>query len=118
MDIYVVHLWKVPNRFNDKEINGIEMLFQDIKRGNIVEFSMYVMSNFVVVDKKEKIKTTTNRWTINFAQKTTVLPIPHPNFILETFSFKPIVELLGADKIDDSILIDVIGEVVRKEGPR
>ncbi|RYR18157.1 hypothetical protein Ahy_B03g062788 [Arachis hypogaea] len=124
----------VPNRFNDKEINGIEMVLQDIKggrirasipkplfkkwRGNILEFSMYVMSNFIVVDKKEKIRITTNRWTINFSQKTTVLLVPHPSFPLEAFSFKPIMELLQADKIDDSILTDVIGEVVEKEDPR
>ncbi|RYR08214.1 hypothetical protein Ahy_B05g075789 isoform A [Arachis hypogaea] len=67
-------------------------------RGNILEFSMYVMSNFIV--------------------KTTILLVPHPSFPLEAFSFKPIVELLRVDKIDDSILIDVIGEVVEKEDPR
>ncbi|KAL4365303.1 hypothetical protein AHAS_Ahas07G0092600 [Arachis hypogaea] len=53
-----------------------------------------------------------------FSQNTTVLSIPHPNFSLEAFSFKPIVELLRADKIDNSILINIIGEVVGKENPR
>ncbi|RYR31923.1 hypothetical protein Ahy_B01g056868 [Arachis hypogaea] len=65
---------------------------------------MYVMFNFIVVDKKENIRTTTNRWTINFSQRTTViLPIP---------------ELLAAEKLDGSLLIDVIGEVIGKENPR
>ncbi|RYR34962.1 hypothetical protein Ahy_A10g050030 [Arachis hypogaea] len=69
------------------------MVLQDIKkwRGNVVEFNMHVMSNYIVVDEKEKIRTTVNRWTINFSQETTVLLIPHPN---------------------------VIGEVIEKEDPR
>ncbi|XP_020980075.1 2-methylene-furan-3-one reductase isoform X1 [Arachis ipaensis] len=74
----------VPNRFNDKEINGIEMVLQDIK-GCRIRASI----------PKPLIK----KWR-------------------EAFSFKPIVELLRVDKIDDSILIDVIGEVVEKEDPR
>ncbi|RYR09757.1 hypothetical protein Ahy_B05g078162 [Arachis hypogaea] len=79
---------------------------------------MYVMSNFIVVDKKEKIRTTTNRLTINFSHRTTVISVSHPSFPLEAFSFKPIPELLAAEKLDDSLLIDVIGEVVGKEDPR
>ncbi|RYQ85602.1 hypothetical protein Ahy_B10g105166 [Arachis hypogaea] len=93
------------------------MILQDIKggrirtsipkllikwRGNILEFNMYVMSNFIVVDKKEKIKITTNRWTINFSQKTTVL--------------LPIIELLRADKIDNSILIEDPRELITNKG--
>ncbi|XP_016196227.1 uncharacterized protein LOC107637311 [Arachis ipaensis] len=132
--VYVVHLWEVPNKFNKNEINGMEMLLQDMKggriqasipkplvkkwRGSILEFNMYVMSNFIVVDKKEKIRTTRNRWTINFSQRTTVIPVSHPSFPLKAFSFKPIPELLAAEKLDDSLLIDVIGEVVGKEDPR
>ncbi|RYR34758.1 hypothetical protein Ahy_A10g049773 [Arachis hypogaea] len=76
------------------------------------------MSNFIVVDKKEKIRTTINRWTINFSQRTTIILVSHLNFLLEAFSFKPIPELLVAEKLDDSLLIDVIGEVVGKEDPR
>ncbi|RYR09756.1 hypothetical protein Ahy_B05g078161 [Arachis hypogaea] len=29
--VYVVYLWKVPNKFNENEINGMEMLLQDMK---------------------------------------------------------------------------------------
>ncbi|KAL4369989.1 hypothetical protein AHAS_Ahas06G0020900 [Arachis hypogaea] len=87
-------------------------------REKIVQFNMYVMSNFIVVDKMEKVKTTTNRWTINFSNKTRVVPIVHPSYPLEAFCFQPISEFLAADKLDDSILIDVIGEVVGKEDLR
>ncbi|RYR02651.1 hypothetical protein Ahy_B06g081454 [Arachis hypogaea] len=79
---------------------------------------MYVMSNFIVVDKMEKVNTTTNRWTINFSNRTRVFPIVHPSYPLEAFCFQPISEFLAADKLDDSILIDVIGEVVGKEDSR
>ncbi|RYR37527.1 hypothetical protein Ahy_A09g042406 [Arachis hypogaea] len=104
--VYVMHLWEVSNKFNKNEINSMEMLLQDMKassvcfqgdriqvsilkslmkkwRGNILEFNMYVMSNFIVVDKKEKIRTTMNRWSINFSQRTTVIPVSHPNVISE-----------------------------------
>ncbi|XP_072059828.1 replication protein A 70 kDa DNA-binding subunit A isoform X1 [Arachis hypogaea] len=132
--VYVVHLWEVPNRFNEKEINGIEIVLQDVQggriqasipkpllkkwRGKIVEFKMYIMTHFIVVDKKEKTKTTNNRWSLSFSHRTTVQPVSKPSYPLEAFSFKPIPELLDADKLEDSVLIDVIGEVVGKEDPR
>ncbi|RYR28492.1 hypothetical protein Ahy_B01g052630 [Arachis hypogaea] len=78
---------------------------------------MYVMSNFIVVDKMEKFKTTTNRWIINFSNRTRVVPVVHSSYPLEAFCFQPILELLATDKLDDSILIDVIGEVIGKEDP-
>nr|XP_025621400.1 uncharacterized protein LOC112712679 [Arachis hypogaea] len=79
---------------------------------------MYIMTHFIVVDKKEKTKTTNNRWSLSFSHRTTVQPVSKPSYPLEAFSFKPIPELLDADKLEDSVLIDVIGEVVGKEDPR
>ncbi|KAL4365979.1 hypothetical protein AHAS_Ahas07G0160200 [Arachis hypogaea] len=35
--VYVFHLWEVPNRFNEKEINGIEMVPQDVQANVIWE---------------------------------------------------------------------------------
>ncbi|XLR23530.1 hypothetical protein S83_051430, partial [Arachis hypogaea] len=74
-------------------------------RGKIVEFKMYIMTHFIVVDKKEKIKTTNNRWSLSFSHRTTVQPVSKPSYPLEAFSFKPIPELLAADKLEDSVLI-------------
>ncbi|XLU53591.1 hypothetical protein S245_048239, partial [Arachis hypogaea] len=87
-------------------------------RGNIVEFNMYIMTNFIVVDKKEKTRTTTNRWSINFSHRTIVVLVSRPSFSLEALLFKPFLELLATDKLSDAILIDVIGEVVGKEDTR
>ncbi|XLR35502.1 hypothetical protein S83_063402, partial [Arachis hypogaea] len=87
-------------------------------RGFFEEFKMYTMSNFIVVDKMEKIKTTRNRWTLNFSHRTVVVRVENPSFPLESFCLKPIPELLAAEKLDDSQLLDIIWEVVGKEDPR
>ncbi|RYR19531.1 hypothetical protein Ahy_B03g064334 [Arachis hypogaea] len=67
---------------------------------------MYTMSNFIVVDKMEKIKTTRNRWTLNFSHRTVVICV------------QPIPELLAVEKLDDSQLLDIIGEVCWEGGPK
>ncbi|XLS64880.1 hypothetical protein HN51_024854 [Arachis hypogaea] len=124
--VYVVRIWENPNMYNQKEVNSIEMVLQDIKgeriqasinkglfkkwRGFFEEFKIYTMSNFIVVDKMEKIKTTRNR--------TVVVRVENLSFSLEPFCLKPIPELLAAEKLDDSQLLDIIGEVVGKEDPR
>ncbi|RYR57899.1 hypothetical protein Ahy_A05g023577 [Arachis hypogaea] len=86
-EVYVVHLWELPSKFKDKEINGIEMTLQDIKaRWEDPSFNPQI-----------------------FGQK-----LERKNCTVQ----HRISELLAADKLDDSILIDVIGEVVGKEDPR
>ncbi|XLS91704.1 hypothetical protein HN51_067712 [Arachis hypogaea] len=132
--VYVVRLWEAPSRYNLKEINSIEMVLQDSQGGriqasvpkalvrrwndNLAEFKMYKMSNFIVVDKREKTKTTMNRWTLNFSHRTVVLLVENPTFPLQAFRLTQIPELLNADRIDDSQLVDIMGEVVGKEDPR
>ncbi|XLR46029.1 hypothetical protein HN51_030116 [Arachis hypogaea] len=132
--VHVVRLWKAPCRYNPKEINSIEMVLQDsqarriqasvpkalVRRwnDNIDEFKMYKMSNFIVVDKREKTKTSMNRWTLNFSHRTVVLLVENPTFPLQAFRLTQISELLNADRINDSQLIDIMGEVVGKEDPK
>ncbi|XP_025603635.1 replication protein A 70 kDa DNA-binding subunit A-like isoform X2 [Arachis hypogaea] len=132
--VHVVRLWKAPCRYNPKEINSIEMVLQDSQGGriqasvpkalvrrwndNIDEFKMYKMSNFIVVDKREKTKTSMNRWTLNFSHRTVVLLVENPTFPLQAFRLTQISELLNADRINDSQLIDIMGEVVGKEDPK
>ncbi|XP_072087972.1 uncharacterized protein [Arachis hypogaea] len=119
--VHVVRLWKAPCRYNPKEINSIEMVLQDSQGGriqasvpkalvrrwndNIDEFKMYKMSNFIVVDKREKTKTSMNRWTLNFSHRTVVLLVENPTFPLQAFRLTQISELLNADRINDSQLI-------------
>ncbi|QHN77120.1 replication protein A 70 kDa DNA-binding subunit A-like isoform [Arachis hypogaea] len=79
---------------------------------------MYTLSNLIVVEKMENIKTTTNRSTLNFSHRTVVVRVENPSFPLKPFCLNPIPELLAAKKLDDSQLLDIIGEVVGKEDPR
>ncbi|XLR20906.1 hypothetical protein S83_048818 [Arachis hypogaea] len=126
--VYVVRLWEAPSRYNLKEINSIEMggrIQASVPKAlvrrwndNLAEFKMYKMSNFIVVDKREKTKTTMNRWTLNFSHRTVVLLVENPTFPLQAFRLTQIPELLNADRIDDSQLVDIMGEVVGKEDPR
>ncbi|QHO12363.1 Replication protein A 70 kDa DNA-binding subunit A [Arachis hypogaea] len=66
--VYIVRIWEVPSKYNKKEIGSIEMILQDCKggriyatipralaekwSGNIIEFEMYTMTNFIVFDNK------------------------------------------------------------------
>nr|XP_029153348.1 uncharacterized protein LOC112769619 [Arachis hypogaea] len=162
-NVYVVRISEVPNKYNEKEIGSIEMILQDSKgdrihasipksvvarwKGNIFEFQMYVMSNFIVVGNKTKPKTTNSNWILMFSQRTTVTHINNPSYPLEAFHFRSISDLLNAERLDDTYLfgdyylhylknccvnfvqnlffkidsscsLDVIAEVVRKEDPR
>ncbi|XLU30255.1 hypothetical protein S245_066321, partial [Arachis hypogaea] len=87
-------------------------------RGFFEEFKMHTLSNLIVVEKMENIKTTTNRSTLNFSHRTVVVRVENPSFPLKPFCLNPIPELLAAKKLDDSQLLDIIGEVVGKEDPR
>ncbi|MED6122655.1 hypothetical protein PIB30_041834 [Stylosanthes scabra] len=85
---------------------------------SVEEFKMYVMSKFIIVDKKLKTRAAENNWTLTFSHMTIVEPVAEPSFPLEPFWFHNIAELLTADVIDGSQLIEIIAEVVGKEEPR
>ncbi|RYR08163.1 hypothetical protein S83_051955 [Arachis hypogaea] len=132
--VYVVRLWESPSKFNEKEVGSIEMILQDIKGdrirasipnpvlkkwlGNIQEFCMYMMSNFIVVDNKIKSRVTSVKWVLTFSHWTIVSPVENPSYFLEAFQLKTISELLNAEKLENTELFDMIAEVVGKEDPR
>ncbi|XLR48636.1 hypothetical protein S83_033296, partial [Arachis hypogaea] len=84
----------------------------------IVEFQMYTMKNFVILDNTTYPKVTPDKYILVFSHQTRVHHVEHPSFPLDAFRLKSFKELLNADKLDDSELIDIIGEVVGKEDPR
>ncbi|MED6208887.1 hypothetical protein PIB30_049335 [Stylosanthes scabra] len=89
------------------------------KYGNSVEeFKMYIISNFIVQDKRIKTLAAQHKWTLTFSIRTVVELVEEPNFPLNQFRFINISELLTADTIDGSQLIDIIVEIVGKEEPR
>ncbi|XLV01040.1 hypothetical protein S245_015411 [Arachis hypogaea] len=132
--VFVVRAWDVPSRFNDKEVMSMELVLQDSKghrlqasipkplvkkwKDVIVEFQMYTMKNFVVLDNTTYPKVTPDKYILVFSHRTRVHHVEHPSFPLDAFRLKSFKELLNADKLDDSELIDIIGEVVGKEDPR
>ncbi|RYR66469.1 hypothetical protein Ahy_A03g012457 [Arachis hypogaea] len=71
-----------------------------------------------IYDMLMDVNPTKLQWNFKGGRIRASIPKPLVKKWRKTFSFKPIVKLLQADKIDDSILIDVIGEVVGKEDPR
>ncbi|RYR04833.1 hypothetical protein Ahy_B06g084616 [Arachis hypogaea] len=85
--------------------------------GNIFEFQMYVMRNFIVADNKSKPKTTNSNWKLILFQRTTVKHVNNPRYPLEAFRFKSISDLLNAERLDDIYLFDMIAKVVEKEDP-
>ncbi|RYR67266.1 hypothetical protein Ahy_A03g013581 [Arachis hypogaea] len=84
----------------------------------IMEFQMYTMKNFVVLDNTTYPKVTPDKYILVFSHRTRVHHVEHPSFPLDAFRLKSFKELLTADKLDDSELIDIIGKVVGKEDPR
>nr|XP_025702539.2 replication protein A 70 kDa DNA-binding subunit A-like [Arachis hypogaea] len=104
--VYVIRVWELPNRYNEGEVGTIEVIIEDSQgtrlqvsipkslvskwRGVLVQFQMYIMTNFIVVDNQKG----------NISRG------------------KTIRELLNVEKIDDSALFDMIGEVVGKEDPK
>ncbi|XLS44382.1 hypothetical protein HN51_001247, partial [Arachis hypogaea] len=79
---------------------------------------MYTMTNFIVFNHKYKEKNGVSRIVLTFSQRTLVNHVKKPSFPLKTFCLKSYVNFLTADKLPDSEIFDLIGEVVGKEDPR
>ncbi|RYR78370.1 hypothetical protein Ahy_A01g003145 [Arachis hypogaea] len=76
------------------------------------------MTNFIVFNHKYKEKNGVSRIVLTFSQRTLVNHVKKPSFPLKTFCLKSYVNFLTADKLPDSEIFDLIGEVVGKEDPR
>ncbi|KAL4322302.1 hypothetical protein AHAS_Ahas14G0196900 [Arachis hypogaea] len=132
--VFVIRVWTTPNKFNVNEIGSIEMVLQDKQGGRIyatiprslakkyisviLEFHMYTMSNFIVVDNMTKKKNGVNRWVLVFSHRIRVEHIENPTFPLEAFRFRNLAEMHTVEKVEDLELFDIIGEIVGKEDPR
>ncbi|XP_057740375.1 replication protein A 70 kDa DNA-binding subunit B-like [Arachis stenosperma] len=132
--VFVIRVWTTPNKFNVNEIGSIEMVLQDKQGGRIyatiprslakkyisviLEFHMYTMSNFIVVDNMTKKKNGVSRWVLVFSHRTRVEHIENPTFPLEAFRFRNLAEMHTVEKVEDLELFDIIGEIVGKEDPR
>ncbi|XLT86166.1 hypothetical protein HN873_007919, partial [Arachis hypogaea] len=116
--VYVIRIWEHPSKFNEKEVGSIEMILQDSKGGRgHASISKSIVKKWSVDNKTIK-KPTPYRWILTFSHRTEVNHIMNPTFPLDAFVFKTIPELLTAEKIENSELFDMIGEVVGKHDPR
>ncbi|XP_057755373.1 uncharacterized protein LOC130974516 [Arachis stenosperma] len=127
--VYVIRVWELPNRYNEREVGTIEVIIQGSQgtrlqvsipksplskwRGVLVQFQMYIMTNFVVVDN-QKGNISRGKYLLFFSHRTIASHVENPSFPLNAFQFKTIRELLN----HDSTLFDMIGEVVGKEDPK
>ncbi|MED6112849.1 hypothetical protein PIB30_065478 [Stylosanthes scabra] len=124
--VYVKRLYE--HRFTGSDCFTIEMgvrVHASIPRhlvrkwlGIIKEFRMYEMTNFIVVDKKPFIRSTTTPFTLLFSHRTRVQVVEEPSFPLDVFNFRPFNEILNGENACDSEMFDIIGEVVGKEEAR
>ncbi|RYR28846.1 hypothetical protein Ahy_B01g053041 [Arachis hypogaea] len=106
--VYVIRIWEHQTKFNEKEGGrGHASIPKSIIKkwsGAFQVFQMYIITNFIVVDKRTIKKPTTYHWILNFSHRTEVNHIMNPTFPLHAFLFKITSELLTADKIDNSEL--------------
>ncbi|RYR26218.1 hypothetical protein Ahy_B02g060415 [Arachis hypogaea] len=131
--VYVIRIWEVPSKYNEKEVGSIQMILQDSKgdrmhvkiprsliskwKGSVVQFQNFQMTHFIVVANDMGTIITLSKWILCFSHRTRAIHVENPYFPLEAFHFKPILDSLNADKLDDSEDFDVIAEVVGKEDP-
>ncbi|MED6148577.1 hypothetical protein PIB30_054383 [Stylosanthes scabra] len=77
-------------------------------------FKMYNTKNFVVVDKRARVKATQVNLSLLFCNRTTMEEVDLPTFPLEPFRFRTIPELFAPAIVTENELFEVVG----KEDPR
>ncbi|MED6173915.1 hypothetical protein PIB30_064203 [Stylosanthes scabra] len=105
LQVYVIRAWKEMHKTNPNEVNSMELILQDIKSSRI---QASIGKPFF----------SRHGGSIEEFGMTTVQRVHQLAFPLEPFRFCDISELITADPLDCSQLIDVIAEVVGKEEPR
>ncbi|MED6146074.1 hypothetical protein PIB30_031212 [Stylosanthes scabra] len=120
IQVYVIRKYEVPSYDDRSVINSIDMILQDSQGGRIhssipkklmstwgpriKEFSMYNMKNFVIMDKRPKVRASQIRWTLSFCNRTEVHEFDLPAFPLEPFTFRTIPEILDPAVVTESEL--------------
>ncbi|KAL4330779.1 hypothetical protein AHAS_Ahas13G0434200 [Arachis hypogaea] len=97
-----------------KEKNGVSrmvLIFSQRTLVNHVKKPSFPLEDFC-------LKNGVSRMVLTFFQRTLVNHVKKPSFPLEAFCLKSYVDLLIADKLPDSEMFDLIGEVICKEDPR
>ncbi|MED6108967.1 hypothetical protein PIB30_029192 [Stylosanthes scabra] len=134
IQVYVIRMYEVPSYDDPSVINSIDMILQDSQGGRIhssipkklmdtwrpiiKEFHMYNMRNFMVMDKRPKVRATQIRRTLSFCNRTEVQEVDLLAFPLEPFTFRTISDILNPAVVTETELFDIVAEVVGKEDAR
>nr|GLL25224.1 uncharacterized protein LOC109187388 [Ipomoea trifida] len=103
---------------NKSAVKSQECVFHDIEFSHLLkEGKVYAVKNFVAVSYYYQYKTTQHKYMIRFNQYTTIERHRRKGFPSLLFRIKPIEELL-AGKVEEKLLIDVIGRVVEFYSPK
>nr|XP_009762337.1 PREDICTED: uncharacterized protein LOC104214377 [Nicotiana sylvestris] len=84
-------------------------------RNKIHELRLYRMNYFVVGPNNLKLKTTTHHLRLTFTQKTFVEETNDPSFHMKIFNLRPFDQLTNQHDVDETELLDVVGQVVTYE---
>nr|GMD52472.1 replication factor A protein 1-like isoform X2 [Ipomoea batatas] len=103
---------------NKSAVKSQECVFHDIEFSHLLkEGKVYAVKNFVAVSYYYQYKTTQHKYMMRFNQYTTIERHRKKGFPSLLFRIKPIEELL-AGKVEEKLLIDVIGRVVEFYSPK
>ncbi|MED6207677.1 hypothetical protein PIB30_037979 [Stylosanthes scabra] len=80
IQVYVIKMYDVPSTEKPNTIKIIDLILQDRQ-----VFNIYNMREFVVVDKRAKVKVSQVRWSLLFCNRTVVQEVEVPTFPLEAF---------------------------------
>ncbi|KAL4344978.1 hypothetical protein AHAS_Ahas11G0232400 [Arachis hypogaea] len=87
----------------------------DLFRERIKEHAVYSMPNFILKINNGKVRTTAHNYKLSFYRKIDVEVLPIETFAFNPFKMCPFAELEANAPMDENLLFDYIGEVVRKE---
>ncbi|XP_073121603.1 replication protein A 70 kDa DNA-binding subunit B-like [Henckelia pumila] len=125
LKVRLVRCYEFPTFGKDKDdIFSMECIFHDREGSRIhatikkqilksvalkfKEGNLYAVKDVIVAENSMKMKTTTNKFKINFVQKTQVCEIFDETFPSFIYEFKPFAELKSEDMVDKTYLFGEI----------
>ncbi|KAL3618736.1 hypothetical protein CASFOL_025488 [Castilleja foliolosa] len=129
----VIRMYKQPAFMRPDEFGSLELIIHDevgdrihvsMKKPvyekigkNMVEGSLYIIRNFLVVDNRMTFKTTNHTHKINLYRLSVITEFEDANFPSFMYNFTDFGQLAAPIQPDDSLLIDVIGRVISYQKP-
>nr|GLL49472.1 uncharacterized protein LOC109187388 [Ipomoea trifida] len=114
----LIRTYIVTEGRNKSAVKSQECVFHDIEFSHLLkEGKVYAVKNFVAMSYYYQYKTTQHKYMMRFNQYTTIERHRRKGFPSLLFRIKPIEELL-AGKVEEKLLIDVIGRVVEFYSPK